>query len=97
MTDIFAQPDRLAAGTIIEANLDRNRGPICTLLVQNGTLRVGDPIVAGAAFGKVENSQLESPSLPSFFHWFSWSNLLPQPPQSERQGALVSRKLRRLN
>lgn len=53
VTDILAQPDRLAAGTVIEAHLDRSRGPIATLLVQNGTLRIGDFTVAGAAFGKI--------------------------------------------
>jgi hypothetical protein len=53
VTDILAQPDRVAAGTVIEAHLDRCKGPIATLLVQNGTLRVGDFTVAGAAFGKV--------------------------------------------
>ncbi len=51
--ELSANPDRLAKGTIIEAHLDRNRGPVATLLVQNGTLRVGDSIVAGSALGKV--------------------------------------------
>jgi len=53
ISDIFAQPDKLAAGTIIEAHLDRSRGPVATVLVQNGTLSIGDNLVAGAAFGKV--------------------------------------------
>ncbi|MBZ8179271.1 translation initiation factor IF-2 [Oscillatoria salina] len=48
-----ANPDRLAKGTVIEAHLDKARGPVATLLVQNGTLRVGDCIVAGSAFGKI--------------------------------------------
>jgi len=51
--ELSANPDRLAKGTVIEANLDRNRGPVATLLVQNGTLRVGDSIVAGSVLGKV--------------------------------------------
>jgi len=51
--DLHANPDSLAKGTIIEANLDKARGPVASLLVQNGTLRVGDSVVAGAVFGKV--------------------------------------------
>ncbi|MDJ0562670.1 MAG: translation initiation factor IF-2, partial [Microcystis sp. M49629_WE12] len=46
--ELVANPDRLAKGTVIEANLDRTKGPVATLLVQNGTLRVGDSIVAGS-------------------------------------------------
>ncbi len=52
--DLQANPDRLARGTVIEANLDKARGPVATLLVQNGTLRVGDSIVAGPILGKVK-------------------------------------------
>lgn len=51
--ELRANPNRAAKGTIIEAKLDRGRGPIATVLVQNGTLKVGDPIVAGVAYGKV--------------------------------------------
>ncbi|MBD2067132.1 translation initiation factor IF-2 [Leptolyngbya sp. FACHB-671] len=51
--DLYANPDRPARGTIIEANLDKARGPVATLLIQNGTLKVGDVLVAGSAFGKV--------------------------------------------
>jgi translation initiation factor IF-2 len=51
--DLQANPDRPAKGTVIEANLDKARGPVATLLVQNGTLRVGDIMVVGSAFGKV--------------------------------------------
>ncbi len=51
--ELKANPKRAARGTIIEAQLDRGRGPVATVLVQNGTLKVGDPIVAGIAYGKV--------------------------------------------
>jgi len=51
--DLYANPDRPAKGTVIEANLDKARGPVATLLIQNGTLRVGDTLVAGSSFGKV--------------------------------------------
>lgn len=53
MKELKANPDRSAKGTIIEARLDKGRGPIATVLVQNGTLYVGDIIVAGTAVGKV--------------------------------------------
>jgi translation initiation factor IF-2 len=48
-----ANPDRAAAGIVIEAQLDRGRGPVATVLVQNGTLRLGDIFVAGSAWGRV--------------------------------------------
>jgi translation initiation factor IF-2 len=51
--ELKANPDRMARGTIVEAKLDKGRGPIATVLVQNGTLRRGDTIVAGTAYGKV--------------------------------------------
>jgi translation initiation factor IF-2 len=51
--DLTANPDRTAKGTVIEAHLDKAKGPTATLLVQNGTLRVGDILVAGSALGKV--------------------------------------------
>jgi translation initiation factor IF-2 len=51
--DLKANPNRAAKGTIIEAQLDKGRGPVATILVQNGTLEMGDSIIAGAAFGKV--------------------------------------------
>ncbi len=51
--DLKANPDRLAKGTVIEARLDKGRGPIATLLVQNGTLKQGDVLIAGTAVGRV--------------------------------------------
>lgn len=51
--ELSANPDREARGTVIEAHLDRTRGPVATLLVQNGTLRVGDIIVVGSVLGKI--------------------------------------------
>ena len=52
--ELSANPDRPAKGTVIEAHLDKARGSVATLLVQNGTLRVGDVLVAGSVFGKVK-------------------------------------------
>jgi len=51
--DLRANPDQDAQGIVIEARLDRGRGPVATLLVQRGTLQVGDSVVAGDAFGRV--------------------------------------------
>lgn len=52
--DLQANPDRLARGTVIEAHLDKARGPVATLLVQNGTLKIGDAFSAGPVFGRVK-------------------------------------------
>jgi translation initiation factor IF-2 len=70
--DLKANPDRTAKGIIIEAKLDKGRGPVATVLVQKGTLRVGDAIVAGTAYGKVramiddkgKNVKEATPSIP---------------------------------
>ena len=70
--DLRANPDKDARGVAIEANLDRGRGPVATVLVQSGTLRVGDGIVAGSAHGRVRamldehgnNVQEATPSRP---------------------------------
>lgn len=51
--ELKANPDRLAIGSVIEAELDKGRGSVATLLVQDGTLKVGDPIVVGHTFGRV--------------------------------------------
>ncbi len=53
MKELKANPNKNARGAIVEAQLDKGRGPVATVLVQNGTLQVGDPIVAGSAFGKI--------------------------------------------
>jgi len=53
MEELKANPNRYAIGTVIEARLDKNVGPITTLIIQNGTLRLGDPIVVGTTYGKV--------------------------------------------
>ncbi len=51
--ELKANPNRRAKGTVIEARLDKNRGPVATLLVQNGTLKQGDIVIAGTAVGRV--------------------------------------------
>ncbi len=53
MRDLKANPDRMARGAIIEAKLDKGKGPLATVLIQNGTLRTGDNIVAGTVVGRV--------------------------------------------
>ncbi len=53
MLELKANPNRLAKGTVIESRLDKGRGPIATLLVQNGTLKSGDVLIAGTAVGRV--------------------------------------------
>ncbi len=71
--DLRANPDQNAEGLVIEAHLDRGRGPVATVLVHRGTLKVGDSIVAGPAFGRVralldehgENIEEATPSRPA--------------------------------
>lgn len=53
VSELSANPKRLASGTVVEARLDKGRGPVTTLLVQNGTLKTGDAVVVGACFGRV--------------------------------------------
>ena len=55
MMELKANPDRAAKGTVIEARLDKGMGPVATVLVQNGTLRAGDTIVAGTTVGRVRS------------------------------------------
>ena len=60
MEDLRANPNRLARGTVIEARLDKGRGPLMTVLVQNGTLKQGDTIIAGTAVGNVRVMMTDS-------------------------------------
>ena len=53
MEELKANPNRYAAGSVIEARLDKNIGSVATILIQNGTLRLGDPVVVGTNYGKV--------------------------------------------
>lgn len=53
MKELKANPNKKARGAIVEAQLDKGRGPVATVLVQNGTLQVGDPVVAGSAYGRI--------------------------------------------
>ena len=69
--DLQANPDRLARGTVIEAHVDKAKGPVATLLVQNGTLKTGDVVAAGPVLGKVramvdDNRQRLKEAGPSF-------------------------------
>ena len=72
MQELKANPNRLALGTVIEAKLDKGRGAVATLLVQKGTLNVGDPLVVGNTFGRVramindrnKNINVAKPSTP---------------------------------
>ena len=60
MQEYKANPNRLAVGTVIEAQLDKGKGPVATLLVQNGTLKVGDNVVIGDTYGKVRTMEDET-------------------------------------
>jgi translation initiation factor IF-2 len=53
ISELKANPNRAARGTVIESELDKGRGPVATVLVQNGTLNIGDVLIAGSAFGRV--------------------------------------------
>lgn len=58
-----ANPNRLGVGLVVEAKLDKGRGPVATLLVKNGTIKIGDPIVIGNTFGKIRAMQDETKTL----------------------------------
>ena len=72
MAELKADPTSLAHGTVLESRLDRSRGPVATILVQSGSLKVGDPFIAGAVHGKVRalfddfghRTQKVGPSIP---------------------------------
>jgi translation initiation factor IF-2 len=55
MQELKANPNRLGIGTVVEAKLDRGRGPVATLLVSNGTIKIGDPIVVGTTYGRIRS------------------------------------------
>ena len=57
MKDLKANPNRLGMGTVIEAQLDKGRGPVATFLVQNGTLKIGDVVVCGNTYGRVRTME----------------------------------------
>lgn len=63
--ELVANPGRMAKGTVIEAHLDKKSGPVATLLVQAGTLRVGDIVTASATYGKVCLSCTQTCVLPT--------------------------------
>jgi len=63
MENLRANPNRLGTGMVIEAKLDKGRGPVATLVVKNGTIKVGDPIVVGNIYGKIRAMQDETKTL----------------------------------
>jgi translation initiation factor IF-2 len=73
IADLKANPDRAAKGVVIEANLDKSRGPVATVLVKTGTLHVGDYLLAGSAWGRVkalidyrgQRIRMATPSMPA--------------------------------
>ena len=93
LLDLKANPDRVAEGTVIESRLDRGRGSVATVLVQRGTLRVGDLVVGGTQWGKVraliddkgDNITAAGPSMPVEILGFSGS-----PEAGDRVGVVES-------
>ena len=70
LLELKANPNRSGVGTVIESSLDKGKGYVAKILVQNGTLKVGDPILAGSCYGKVkalynERNQLVKSVIPS--------------------------------
>ena len=98
MQDLKANPDRLALGTVIESRLDKGRGPVATILVQNGTLHTGDVVIAGTAIGRVrqmsdENGKLvesAGPSIP-----VEITGLVEVPQAGDRFNAVSDERLAR--
>ena len=98
--ELKANPNRPAKGTVIEARLDRSRGPIATLLVQNGTLKQGDVIIAGTAVGRVRvmtddkgrTVKTAGPSIP----WKSPAWLMCPPPATNFNAVSDERMAREL-
>ncbi len=84
LEELGANPKGIARGFVLEANLEAGRGPVATVIVENGTIKVGDPVVAGAAWGKVKallddrgkNVKFAGPSMPVQIIGFS------EPPQA---------------
>ena len=84
LEELGANPKGIARGFVLEANLEAGRGPVATVIVENGTIKVGDPVVAGAAWGKVKallddrgkNVKFAGPSMPVQSLGFS------EPPQA---------------
>lgn len=97
MQELKANPNKLAVAVVIEAELDKNKGPVATVLIQNGTLRVGDNIISGLTFGKVramfdENGKIvkeAGPSMPVSVLGFD------EVPQAGDQVYVVNEKLSR--
>ena len=93
LLDLKANPDRAAEGTVIESRLDKGRGPVATVLVQRGTLKVGDLVVGGTQWGKVraliddqgDNVAVAGPSMPVEILGFSGS-----PEAGDRVGVVES-------
>ena len=86
LLELKANPDRISNGTVIEARVDKGRGNVATMLVQNGSLSVGDPLVAGVHFGKVralinqkgEQVRKVGPVYPGTSTGTQWPALLPE-------------------
>lgn len=101
MDEFKANPNRLASGSVIESKLDKGRGPVATLLVANGTLRIGDVLVAGTTFGRVramvddQNKRIDK-AMPSKAVEVTGLNDVPQAGDSfmvfedERRARLIS-------
>jgi translation initiation factor IF-2 len=101
MNEYKANPNRLALGTVIEAELDKGRGVVATLLVKNGTLRIGDVLACGNTFGRVramvdENNERLEEALPSKAVEVTGLNEMPQAGDSfmvfsdEKEARLIS-------